>query len=308
MTVRRRLLLGLLVVLAVLIAAVGVAEVVVLREVLYRRSAQGLRTELSLLAAATPASPPGAPAAGGTESSSCSSLGPLRAPPGPRGRGPGKGRSLGPGGATALAQVLAQRGIASAVVGPEGGVLACATAARTGAEASFTVPAALAGQSALARAESGYLTLDADGHHLLAIAQPLGTDTALLVTGLGNDDAAVDIVLLVTVAAGLAALLVAGLSSWPLLRSGLAPLAKVARTADAIAAGDLDKRAGLARSRDEVGQMGMAFDRMVDRLQETLSERDDEDSGGFRTPIPIESGHPFRGFRTPGAGGRVALA
>jgi hypothetical protein len=23
------------------------------------------------------------------------------------------------------------------------------------------------------------------------------------------------------------------------------------------------------------------------------------DSGGFRTPVPIESGHPFRGFRTP---------
>ncbi len=23
------------------------------------------------------------------------------------------------------------------------------------------------------------------------------------------------------------------------------------------------------------------------------------DFGGFRTPVPIESGHPFRGFRTP---------
>jgi RHS repeat-associated protein len=31
------------------------------------------------------------------------------------------------------------------------------------------------------------------------------------------------------------------------------------------------------------------------------------DSDRFRTPIPVDSGHPFRGFRTP-PGGRLALA
>lgn len=30
-------------------------------------------------------------------------------------------------------------------------------------------------------------------------------------------------------------------------------------------------------------------------------------SGGFRTPIPIESGHPFRGFRTPEEARRPAF-
>jgi len=32
-----------------------------------------------------------------------------------------------------------------------------------------------------------------------------------------------------------------------------------------------------------------------------------EGAGGFRTPIPIDSVHPFRSFRTPRGGGRVAL-
>jgi hypothetical protein len=31
------------------------------------------------------------------------------------------------------------------------------------------------------------------------------------------------------------------------------------------------------------------------------------DSGGFRTPIPIESGHPFRGFRTPEGARRLTF-
>ncbi len=124
-----------------------------------------------------------------------------------------------------LAQVLAQRGIASAVVGPEGSVVACATAARTGRQTSFTVPPAAATELSAGEA-AGYVTLGADGHHLLAIAQPVGADTATLVTDLGDDDAAVDTVLLVTVIGGLAAVVVAGLLSRPLLRTGLAPPAQ----------------------------------------------------------------------------------
>ena len=276
MTMRRRLLVGLLGVLVVLIAGVGTAEVVVLRHVLYQRSAQALRTELQLLAASGPgpSTPPTTPA--GTDPASCSALGAVTEPgpkgPGPNGTGPGKGRTLGPGGAGVLAQVLAQRGIASAVVGPEGSVLACAPAAQTGRQTSFTVPLVAARE--LSAGATGYATLHTGGHHLLVIAQPVGADTAILVSDLGDDDAAVGTVLLITVIGGLAALVVAGLLSRPLLRTGLAPLRKVARTADAIAAGDLDQRADLAGSPDEVGRLGAAFDAMVDRLQLSLSERD----------------------------------
>ncbi|MDQ6840138.1 MAG: HAMP domain-containing histidine kinase, partial [Actinomycetota bacterium] len=116
--------------------------------------------------------------------------------------------------------------------------------------------------------------LHAQGHHLLAVSQPLGPDQAILVTDIADDDTAVRVVLAVTVLGGLIALAAAAALSIPLLRAGLAPLRKVARTADAIAGGDLDQRADLARSPDEVGQLGAAFDRMVDQLQSALIERD----------------------------------
>ncbi len=277
LTVRTRLVVGLLALLVALIAGVGAAEVVILRNVLYQRSAQALRTEVQLVVAdaSTGPSRPSltGPAGPGRVTTACSALGSVTA--GPKGHGT-KGPTLGTQGATVLAGVLAQRGIASAVVGPGGGVLACATTAETGTARTFTVPEAAAADLVTSHgAGSGYMTLHAEGRHLLAVAQPVGSDTVLLVTDLGDDDAAVATVLLVTVIGGLVALVVAALASRPLLRSGLAPLRKVARTADAIAAGSLDQRADLARSGDEVGRLGSAFDAMVDRLQDSLDQRDD---------------------------------
>jgi signal transduction histidine kinase len=280
-SLRRRLLFGLLAVLVVLIAGLGTAEVLVLREVLYQRSAQGLRTELQLLAASESTVRGSASAV----PSSCSGAGALVAgegipngppsPPGPGGPPARSGPTLGPGGAAALAQVLAQRGIASAVVGPHGSLIACATAAQTGPQAGFTVPASVAKKLADLHGSRGYVTASSGGRHLLAISQPLGADTAILVTDLASDDAAVRTVILVTMLGGLAAVAVAVLLSRPLLTSGLAPLRKVARAADAIAAGDLDQRAALSRRGDEVGRLGTAFDAMVDRLQAILDERDE---------------------------------
>lgn len=282
-SLRRRLVLGLLAVLAVLIAGLGTAEVLVLRHALYQRSAQGLRTELQLLAASEAGVDPGPTA---TPAPCSVSPGPVVAglagrakppggppvPPGPGGPG---GPTLGPGAATALAQVLAQRGVASAVVGPSGTILACASAAGTGSQAGFSVPSPTAKDLFALDGSSGYVTLDSGGRHLLAISQPVGADTAILVADLGDDDAAVRTVILVTVLGAVAALGVAALLSRPLLASGLAPLRKVARTADAIAAGDVSQRAALWRSNDEVGRLGTAFDTMVDRLQAGLEERDE---------------------------------
>lgn len=286
-SLRRRLVLGLLAVLTVLIAGLGTAEVLVLRHVLYQRAAHSLRTELQLLAASeadtsagsapTPAAcsitpgsmAPGLAGAGAPRS------GPPPGPGAPVGAGGQRGSTLGAGAATALAGVLAQRGVASAVVGPGRTILACAAAAPTGSRAGFSVPSSAAKELSSLSGAGGYVTLDSQGRHLLAISQPIGADTAILVTDLADDDAAVRTVVLVTVLGALAALVMAGLLSRPLLASGLAPLTKVARTADAIAAGDVGQRAALSRSNDEVGRLGTAFDTMVDRLQTSLEERDE---------------------------------
>jgi len=57
-----------------------------------------------------------------------------------------------------------------------------------------------------------------------------------------------------------------------LVLTGLAlrPLRRVTTTAEEIAAGDLHRRSNV-RSRDEVGRLGSAFDRMIGRLEEAFS-------------------------------------
>ncbi|MBO0748221.1 MAG: HAMP domain-containing histidine kinase, partial [Acidimicrobiaceae bacterium] len=69
----------------------------------------------------------------------------------------------------------------------------------------------------------------------------------------------------------LATLSVAGLL---LLRRGLAPLERIAGTARAIAAGDLSQRAPHADRRTEVGQLGLAFNTMMSRIERAFAERD----------------------------------
>ena len=279
LTVRRRLVIGVLAILAVLIAAVGAAQLVVLRHALYDRSAQGLRNELMVLAS-TP-QPSTQVSSGAAATGTCSGLHAARAParpptPGAPGAPGGKAKAHpaptpGRGGAAAVTRALAAQSIASAIAGPEGTLLTCAAARRTGDRGSFSVPASLPAKLA---ATTGYVTLNAQGHHLLAVSQPLGRDQAILVTDIADDDSAVGVVLVVIVLGALAALAAAGALMVPLLRAGLAPLRRIAGTADAIAGGDLDQRADLERSADEVGQLGAAFDRMVDQLQRALVQRD----------------------------------
>jgi signal transduction histidine kinase len=268
LTLRRRLGVGVLAILTVLISAVGVADVLVLRHALYARSADALREELRILTAAPP--PPSFGAAASEPSDSCAGLStpPVGLPPG-AGR-PGQG-APGPGGVAAIARALAAQSIASAIAGPDGTLISCRAAGRSGGQAGFSIPASLPARFS---SDRGYLTVHAHGLHLLAVSQPIGPDRAILVADIAGDDDAVAIVLAVTVIGGLIALFAAGALSVPLLRTALAPLRTVATTADKIAGGDLDQRANLADSADEIGRLGAAFDRMVDRLQDALTERD----------------------------------
>jgi two-component system OmpR family sensor kinase len=55
--------------------------------------------------------------------------------------------------------------------------------------------------------------------------------------------------------------------TWWIVRRDLRPLETVAATADAIASGDLSKRADLPHDGGEVGRLGTAFDRMLDQIQ-----------------------------------------
>jgi two-component system OmpR family sensor kinase len=76
---------------------------------------------------------------------------------------------------------------------------------------------------------------------------------------------------LTLVIGALAVFMVTAIVALPIINRALRPLQHVARTAEAIAAGDLTRRANLAPSMDEVGRLGEAFDTMVDRLQDALA-------------------------------------
>ena len=56
-------------------------------------------------------------------------------------------------------------------------------------------------------------------------------------------------------------------------RIGLRPLDRMADTAGAIVAGDLSQRVEPATTRTEVGRLGLALNRMLERLEEAFAER-----------------------------------
>jgi len=67
----------------------------------------------------------------------------------------------------------------------------------------------------------------------------------------------------------LVAILVVG---WFIIRRGLRPLERIADGAAMIAAGDLSHRIDLPSDRTEVGQVGAAFDAMLDRIEAAFDE------------------------------------
>jgi two-component system OmpR family sensor kinase len=79
----------------------------------------------------------------------------------------------------------------------------------------------------------------------------------------------VEIVATVTVVVALA-----GLVTW-VVRRGLRPLGDVVVAADAVAGGDLSHRVPVPNPRTEVGHLGVAFNTMVDRIEESFAERDE---------------------------------
>jgi two-component system OmpR family sensor kinase len=123
----------------------------------------------------------------------------------------------------------------------------------------FTVPAVSGGDSYRVRA-----SIEARApNRILLIAAPLSdvNDTLhrLLLIELG-----------VTVAV-LATMTLLGL--W-IVRLGLRPLEQMAKTADEIAAGDLSRRVEPAENRTEIGRLGLALNAMLARIEEAMTARD----------------------------------
>ena len=115
--------------------------------------------------------------------------------------------------------------------------------------------------------------------------------------------------------AGLALLgLLAG-GAWLLLRRGLRPLEQMATSARSITAGNLSERVSPSEGRSEVGQLGLALNTMLDEIESAFAERDRTErrlrqfladaSHELRTPLTSIQGFAelFRLEGASGAGG-----
>jgi len=96
----------------------------------------------------------------------------------------------------------------------------------------------------------------------MIIAVPLN-EVAQTLTRLRNVEAIVIAAVLLALAA----------CSWFLIRFGLRPLDRMGATADAIAAGDLTRRVSPAEPRTEVGRLGLALNAMLGQIEQAFAER-----------------------------------
>ncbi len=97
---------------------------------------------------------------------------------------------------------------------------------------------------------------------LIVVAEPIGDITNTL-----HD------LLLIELAVTAGALVLAMVGGWWLVRLGLRPLVDVERTADSIAAGNLDQRVPGAGDSTEVGRLAQALNVMLERIESAFTAR-----------------------------------
>ncbi len=110
-------------------------------------------------------------------------------------------------------------------------------------------------------------------YRVYAIAMPTGGATVFAVP-LREIDQTLQSLLEVEGLVGGGVLLALGLLAMLVIRVGLRPLERIAQTADAIAAGDLSRRVEPATTRTEVGRLGLALNAMLHQIERAFTERE----------------------------------
>jgi two-component system OmpR family sensor kinase len=182
---------------------------------------------------------------------------------GPQGRGPGHG----PGGALPAGYAVGQRRDPSGT--PMGRTVVVSGASQQKLPAprfpatvkvGHPVTVRAVGNSSLRYRVYAFLTEDQPGTTLVAI--PLNDVTQTLHRLLRVEALVIAAVLLAL-----------GALSWWLVRIGLRPLDRIGATAGAIAAGDLSHRVESTNPRTEVGRLGIALNDMLGQIEKAFAER-----------------------------------
>ena len=161
------------------------------------------------------------------------------------------------------------RRIAYVQVGPAGRIVAAEPSGPTGEPDPLPNVAGLS-------APAGPLTVDATGdgprYRVVTSSLPGG---AMLATAISLDD--VDTALSNArrglLVAGLVALATTAAATWFVVRRGLQPIDRMVGTAEAIAEGNTDERIDVTHPASELGRLGTALNRMLDRIGDSLAAR-----------------------------------
>lgn len=121
------------------------------------------------------------------------------------------------------------------------------------------------------------LTVGSDGsderYRVLARTVPRSGNVLVTALPLAQVDSAVERLVTVQVVATVLVLAVLGLVTYWVLRLGVAPVKRMTATAAAIAAGDLSQRVPDVAPGTEAGDLGLALNRMMGRIEEAFDER-----------------------------------
>jgi two-component system, OmpR family, sensor kinase len=118
-----------------------------------------------------------------------------------------------------------------------------------------------------ARADSG------PRYRVTSFEDPDGSGQTIIAVPLREVDQTLHRLLLVELLVIGGVLLALGALAYFVVRLGLRPLDRMARTAGAIAAGDLSRRVSPATPKTEVGRLGIALNGMLARLEEAFDQR-----------------------------------
>jgi two-component system, OmpR family, sensor kinase len=114
---------------------------------------------------------------------------------------------------------------------------------------------------------------DGPRYRVIATRDPDDSGITVVAVPLSEVDQTLDRLLLVEAIVVAAVLLAVGLTSSLVVRLGLRPLERMATVAGEIAAGRLSKRVEPATEKTEVGRLGLALNRMLERLERAFKER-----------------------------------
>jgi two-component system OmpR family sensor kinase len=98
-------------------------------------------------------------------------------------------------------------------------------------------------------------------------------DVVIVAVPLAGQNQTLGRLLLIEVLGTLAVLVALGALAWWIVRRGLRPLDEMATTAGAIAAGDLSQRVADVDSRTEVGKLGAALNTMLSEIEQAFAAR-----------------------------------